>query len=323
MARIMALSGIQEAASRDAALSVLRGGGLVAIPTETVYGLAADATNGVAVAQIYAVKGRPDFNPLIIHCSSLAMAEHYAVFSDAARGLGEAYWPGPLTLVLPFREGCSIAPLVTAGLPTVALRVPKGGVRAIIEALDRPLAAPSANLSGRLSPTTADHVAGQIGDLIPLILDGGACAIGLESTILSLAGEKPVLLRPGGIAVDVLEATLARPVVRAAAGAAIEAPGMMASHYAPKGMLRLDALRLEGEDGALNFGGSSLIAPVSLSLSERGDLHEAAANLFAALAEFDRQDVRRIAVAPIPLTGLGEAINDRLQRAAAPRETAC
>lgn len=323
MARIMALSGVQEAASRDAALSVLRGGGLVAIPTETVYGLAADATNGVAVAEIYAVKGRPDFNPLIIHCSSLAMAEHYAVFSDAARGLGEAYWPGPLTLVLPLREGCGIAPLVTAGLPTVGLRVPKGGVRAIIEALDRPLAAPSANLSGRLSPTTADHVAGQIGDLIPLILDGGACAIGLESTILSLAGEKPVLLRPGGIAVDVLEATLARPVVRAAAGAAIEAPGMMASHYAPKGMLRLDALRLEGEDGALNFGGSSLIARVSLSLSERGDLHEAAANLFAALAEFDRQDVRRIAVAPIPLTGLGEAINDRLQRAAAPREPAC
>lgn len=319
MARIMVLSGADEEAARERALSAFRAGGLVAIPTETVYGLAADATNGLAVAEIYAVKGRPSFNPLIIHCSSLAMAARYAVFSDAARALARAFWPGPLTLVLPIRENCGIAPLVAAGLATLAVRVPQGPVRAIIEALDLPLAAPSANLSGRLSPTTAAHVAGQLGDRIALILDGGACPVGLESTILSLAGNDPVLLRPGGLAVDTLEAALARPVARAGANAAIAAPGMMESHYAPRGTLRLDAVRMEGEAGALNFGGSGLTAPLSLSLSESGDLHEAAASLFAALAEFDRHNVARIAVAPIPATGLGEAINDRLKRAAAPR----
>lgn len=317
------MTGILKASDLNAineALSVFRAGGLVAIPTETVYGLAADATNGEAVARIYEAKGRPNFNPLIAHCSTQEMAFRYGHFSKVAQKAADHFWPGPLTLVVPYREGGGISPLVRAGLDSIALRVPNGVSCPLISALDNPIAAPSANLSGRISPTTAHHVQSQLDGLIDLIIDGGPCDFGVESTIISFQEDQPILLRPGGVEIEVLEQVLGTRVQIASADSPIVAPGQLASHYAPIGQLRLNATQVADEDGALNFGNSKLSAPTCYSLSESGDLREAAAQLFACLSVFDEKKVRHIAVAPIPEVGLGVAINDRLRRAAAPRK---
>lgn len=292
------------------AAAILAGGGLVAVPTETVYGLAARADDGVAVARVYAAKGRPAFNPLIVHVLRRRQAEALAHVTPEAAALMAAFWPGPLTLVLPLRPGAPVAALVTAGLPTVALRAPAHALaRALLAALGRPLAAPSANPSGRLSPTTAAHVLAGLSGRIDAVLDGGPCPVGVESTIVAL--DPPRLLRAGGITAEAIEAALGRPL--AAAGPDIEAPGQAASHYAPRGTLRLDAVTARPGEAHLGFG--AVAGDVTLSAS--GDLVEAAANLFGALHALD--DAPRIAVAPIPEAGLGRAINDRLRRAAAPR----
>ena len=307
----------------DRALELLRGGEVVAIPTETVYGLAADATNGEAVAKIFEAKRRPRFNPLIAHVSGLEMAERYAVFDPLSKTLAEHFWPGPLTLVLPLREGSAVHPLVTAGLETLALRCPKGFAAGLIAALVRPLAAPSANSSGRVSATTAAHVGADIGGRIPLVVDGGPTPVGVESTILKVEGEKLRLLRPGGVAAEEIEAVAGRKLLRGM-DAAIEAPGMMRSHYAPHARLRLNAGEVRPGEALLAFGpdrarnASGAVAAVNLSPS--GDLREAAARLFSALQELDASGAASIAVEPVPMQGLGEAINDRLARAAAPRD---
>lgn len=278
----------------------------VAVPTETVYGLAADATDGAAVARIYEAKGRPNFNPLIVHVLDLAAAERIGVFDDAARALAKQHWPGPLTLVVPVRTGAKIASIVTAGLPTIGIRVPAHpAMRALLEAVQRPLAAPSANASGSISPTRAEHVERSLAGRIPLIIDGGQCERGLESTIVALTGGPPRLLRPGPIAID----------AHAAPADRIEAPGQLASHYAPGKPLRLDAERAREGEFLIGFG--DVVGDVTLSAS--GDLVEAASRLFACLHEADRSALPRIAVAPVPVEGLGAAINDRLKRAAAPR----
>jgi len=298
------------------AADLIRAGKLCAIPTETVYGLAGDAANSDAVLSIYETKGRPRFNPLICHCADVAMAETLAVFDARAEMLAERFWPGPLTLVLPLRDGARISDLVTAGLGTVALRIPDHPLaRAVIEAVGRPLAAPSANPSGQLSPTTAEHVRQAFGGAVP-VLDGGPCIAGVESTIVALEEGGAVLLRPGALPAEEIEAVLGQALDRATPGAAIAAPGMMASHYAPRALLRLDAEAAQPGEAWLGFGPDS---GEGLNLSPKGDLREAARNLFGYLARLDAQGAARIAVAPIPETGLGEAINDRLRRAAAPR----
>jgi L-threonylcarbamoyladenylate synthase len=307
------------------ALDALARGQVVAVPTETVYGLAGDATNGEAVARIFEAKGRPRFNPLIIHVSDFAMAERYARFDGLSRQLAEAFWPGPLTLVLPLVRDCGIHPLVTAGLQTVAVRMPIGLAGDVIRKLGRPIAAPSANTSGRISPTTAAAVRDDLGDRIAYVLDGGATSVGVESTILKVEGEVVRLLRPGGITAEEVEALLGRPVVvGAGAGPAIQAPGMLASHYAPDALVRLDAKIVEAGEALLAFGPTRAAgaerAIAVLNLSERGDLREAAANLYAHMQALDRHGARAIAVEPVPHQGLGVAINDRLSRAAAPRE---
>jgi L-threonylcarbamoyladenylate synthase len=293
----------------DAAIAeaarLIAAGGIVAMPTETVYGLAADATSGEAVARIYEAKGRPRFNPLIVHVGAATQAEAFACFDDEARALAERYWPGPLTLVLPLRAGVRIASLVTAGLPTVAVRAPAHpAMRALIRAVGRPLAAPSANASGRISPTRAAHVLAGLGGRIPLIVDGGPSAHGLESTIVAATGGGLRLLRPGPI-------DLGLPLAR---DGSVEAPGQLHSHYAPAKPLRLDARSAEPDEWLIGFGAVAGHA----SLSAAGDLVEAAATLFARLHEADAAPQPRIAVAPIPEQGLGAAINDRLRRAAAP-----
>lgn len=288
------------------AARLIRAGRPVAMPTETVYGLAADATQGGAVARIYEAKGRPSFNPLIVHVSSFAQAAEIAEFGAEARALAEAHWPGPLTLVLPLREGAPVAGLVTAGLPTVALRMPAHpAMRDLLAAVGRPLAAPSANASGRISPTRAEHVLATLGGRIELIVDAGPTAHGLESTIVAATGGPLRLLRPGPIDLGL---ELAR-------GGGIEAPGQLASHYAPAKPLRLEATSAEPDEWLIGFG------PVAgdANLSPSGDFVEAAAKLFESLYEADTQDRSAIAVAPIPNAGLGVAINDRLRRAAAPR----
>ena len=292
----------------------LGAGRLVAVPTETVYGLAADAANGQAVAKIYETKGRPRFNPLIVHVADRAAAVEVAALSADALRLMEAFWPGPLTLVMPLQAGAPVADLVTAGLTTVAVRSPAHPVaRDLLGAFGRPFVAPSANRSGRISPTTADHVASEFDD-VP-ILDGGACEIGLESTIVGLAGERPALLRPGAISREEIEAVLGTKL--AAPGDGIAAPGMMTSHYAPNAAVRLGAETPQADEVLLGFGGTP---GATLNLSPSGDLREAAANLFACLRQLDAMG-QPIAVAPIPETGLGAAINDRLRRAAAPRDS--
>jgi L-threonylcarbamoyladenylate synthase len=276
----------------------------VAVPTETVYGLAADATNAEAVARIYGAKGRPSFNPLIVHVPDLAAAEKIGEFGPQARDLAERHWPGPLTLVVPLREGTGIASIVTAGLPTIGLRAPSHpAMQALVRAVGRPLAAPSANASGAISPTRAEHVLKSLGGRIPLIIDGGATERGLESTIVAATDGGLRLLRPGPIQID----------AERASGDKIEAPGQLASHYAPSKPLRLDARVAATDEYLIGFADVA----GDQSLSPEGDLIEAAARLFDLLHQAEASAKTRIAVAPIPDAGLGTAINDRLRRAAA------
>jgi L-threonylcarbamoyladenylate synthase len=316
-------------AAIDAAARCLAAGGLVAFPTETVYGLGADATNGAAVARLYAAKGRPAFNPLIAHVADAAAARRLGQFDDAADRLA-ALWPGPLTLVLAKASGCPVADLATAGLDTIALRVPSHAIaHDILARFGKPIVAPSANRSGHVSPTTAAHVAADLGGAIDLIVDGGPAPVGLESTIVACLGERPVLLRPGAIPRATIEQTLGVPLVdhgespSLADGEAPQAPGQLASHYAPKTRLRLEADAVRPGEALLAFGpvlppGAGEAAH-ALNLSPQGDLVEAAANLFSHLRALDAAGATAIAVMPVPPTGLGEAINDRLTRAAAPR----
>jgi L-threonylcarbamoyladenylate synthase len=303
------------------AVTILAAGDIAALPTETVYGLAADAANGQAVAKIFAAKGRPGFNPLICHVSGLAMARMFGRIDPVSERLAQAFWPGPLTLVVPSREGAAIHPLVTAGLSTVALRAPKGVVCEIITLLGRPIAAPSANSSGRISATTAQAVADDLGEAVPLIIDGGPSQVGLESTIVKVEGGKVRLLRPGGVPVEEIENVLGMKLERGGGG--IEAPGMLESHYAPKAKLRMNADKIFPGEALLAFGPVRAAGAANstrmLNLSEAGDLTEAAANLFAHLLALDKSGAESIAVEPVPVRGLGEAINDRLTRAAAPR----
>ncbi|WP_314189537.1 L-threonylcarbamoyladenylate synthase [Paracoccus yeei] len=301
------------------ASALLARGELVAMPTETVYGLAGDARDGRAVARIYEAKGRPSFNPLIVHLPDLGAAERIAVLDDAAHDLADAFWPGALTLVLPLRPGSGIAPLVTAGLDTVAIRVPAHPVaQALLRRFGGPLAAPSANPSGRISATTAAHVADPVtglGGRIAAVLDAGACPVGVESTIIGWQDGRPVLLRPGGLPAEAIAAALGGPVGTPRLDpAAPNAPGQLTSHYAPRASLRLNATAARPGELLIGFG------PVAgeMSLSEGADLTEAAARLFELLHQADAQG-RPIAVAPVPDTGLGAAINDRLRRAATPR----
>ena len=315
-------------AAADTAADYLRGGGLVAFPTETVYGLGADATNGTAVARIYAAKGRPSFNPLIAHVADLITARDLAIFNADALKLAEAFWPGPLTLVLPRREDCRVSDLATAGLETIALRVPDHPAAAeILRAFGGPVVAPSANLSGHISPTTAQHVAADLTGRIEMIVDGGATRVGVESTIVACT-DRPILLRPGGIPRQAIEDKLGHAIDTAQGESSGEdaplAPGMLASHYAPKAQVRLNATSLRPGEALLAFGeafAGADAATAMLNLSESADLTEAAANLFAHLRRLDASGAAQIAVMPIPASGLGEAINDRLRRAAAPRSS--
>lgn len=294
------------------AAEALRAGALVVVPTETVYGLAADATNAAAVARIFAAKGRPRFNPLIAHVSGVEEAERHAILPGDARALIEAFWPGPLTIVAPRRDTSPVCDLACAGLSTIALRAPAHeSARALLAAVPFPLAAPSANRSERLSTTSAAAAAEEVGASAALVLDGGHSALGLESTIIGF-GARATLLRPGAIPADAIEALIG-PLARPAHGDAISAPGMMARHYAPRALLRLNAAAPQDGERYLAFGDGPAGA---LNLSPRGDLTEAAANLFAHLRTLDASGAAIIAVAPIPQTGLGEAINDRLARAA-------
>ncbi len=299
------------------AAALLRDDQLVAMPTETVYGLAGNARSGLAVARIFAAKGRPRFNPLIVHLADMDQAEAIAVFDARALTLARAFWPGPLTLVLPLRDGAGLSPLVTAGLPTVALRLPAHpAARALLAAFGGPLAAPSANPSGRISPTQAAHVTEGLGGTIAAVLDGGPCDVGLESTIIGLDGPAR-LLRPGGIPAEAIEAALGEPL--APPGEGITAPGQLASHYAPDAPVALNVTAPMPGCVWIGFGPAS--AGADLTLSAAGDLTEAAARLFQTLRDADALagPGGTIAFAPVPETGLGRAINDRLRRAAAPR----
>ncbi len=309
------------------AVRVLAAGGLVAFPTETVYGLGADATNGTAIARLYVAKARPAFNPLIAHVADIRSARQLGAFEGTAEKLADAFWPGPLTLVLRKRADCPVAELATAGLDSIAVRVPAHPVaREILRRLGKPVVAPSANRSGHVSPTTAAHVLSDLRGRIDLVIDGGPTPVGVESTIVGCANGRVLLLRPGGVARADIERVLDRPLADAPQheGEAPSAPGMLASHYAPKARLRLNATSVQEGESLLAFG--AVLPPGVahagrvLNLSERGDLVEAAANLFAHLRALDAAGAKRIAVMPIPHDGLGEAINDRLARAAAPRD---
>jgi L-threonylcarbamoyladenylate synthase len=312
-----------------AAARVLAEGGLVAFPTETVYGLGADATNPAAIARLYQAKGRPAFNPLIAHVGDIAAARKIARFDAPATALAEAFWPGPLTLVLPKTQGCAVADLATAGLDTVAIRIPAHPVaRDILRAFGDPVVAPSANLSGHVSPTTATHVQSDLAGRIELIVDGGPVAVGVESTVVGCF-DAPMLLRPGGVPRAEIERVLGRALRQAPTDAENDsgqplAPGMLASHYAPRARVRLNAQRLEPGEALLAFGLGAIsgidAASAVMNLSERGDLAEAAANLFGHLRALDGKSVGTIAVMSIPNEGLGEAINDRLRRAAVGRD---
>jgi L-threonylcarbamoyladenylate synthase len=300
------------------AAELLRTGQLVAFPTETVYGLGADARSDAAVARIYEAKGRPSFNPLIVHVPDIAVAEAIAELGPNARCLAAAFWPGPLTLVLPLRAEAGVSPMVTAGLPTVAIRVPEHPLAQwLLWAFGGPVAAPSANPSGRVSPTQADHVLQGLSGRIAAVLDGGSCDVGLESTIV-LADPEPILLRPGGLPVEALEAALGRPLATGGDAGRPTSPGQLASHYAPDASLRMNVTKARDGEVLVGFG------PVrgALSLSKSGDLVEAASRLFQVLREADRLagPGGRMAFAPVPEKGLGRAINDRLRRAAAPRD---
>ena len=298
------------------ATDILRAGGLVSFPTETVYGLGADARDNVAVAKIYAAKGRPSFNPLIVHLADVSAVSQYVQMNDAAKRLADAFWPGALTLVLPVVPDGTISMLVTAGLGTLAVRVPDHpGATAVLAAFGGPVAAPSANPSGRISPTTAAHVLAGLDGRIDAVVDGGPCGVGVESTIVSCAGA-PTLLRAGGIPIEALEACLGAPLLRDEDPDAPVSPGQLASHYAPNGLMRLNASYAEPHETLLGFGGVN----ADLNLSPSDDLTEAAANLFGMLHQLDALGAKYIAVSPIPAHGLGQAINDRLRRAAAPRD---
>jgi L-threonylcarbamoyladenylate synthase len=303
------------------AARALRQGKLVAFPTETVYGLGGDATSDRAVAAIFAAKGRPSFNPLIVHVANIASAGQYAELSAKAQIVARAFWPGPLTLVLPRRRDCKISLLATAGLDSVAIRVPAHKIaQTLLMMAGLPLAAPSANPSGRLSPTSADHVLSDLGDKAEFVIDGGSCPVGVESTVLSLLEDRPRILRPGAVTAEALSEALKEsvPIEQGVEDAAApRSPGRLLSHYAPTLPVRLDAMAAEPGEALLGFGPS---APKdALNLSPTGDLQEAAANLFAMLRQLDNPKHRAIAVMPVPETGLGIAINDRLRRAAAPR----
>lgn len=299
------------------AAALLRQGELVAFPTETVYGLGADARSGSAVAKVYAAKGRPAFNPLIVHVPDADTAQRHVLWNDTAARLADAFWPGPLTLVLPLRPGHGIASLVTAGLDTLAIRVPAHpAAQALLQVFDGPLAAPSANRSGRISPTTADHVLSGLDGRIAALVDDGPCGVGLESSIVGLSGTAPVLLRPGGLPTEAIETVLGQSLARRHDDDALSAPGQLLSHYAPNARVRLNATKAATGEAMLGFGAMQC----DLNLSPAGDLAEAAANLFDHLHRLDRLG-RPIAVAPFPDRGLGVAINDRLRRAAAPRDS--
>lgn len=312
-----------------AAANYLADGGLVGFPTETVYGLGADATNAQAVARLYQAKGRPAFNPLIAHVADIASARAIARFDRLAEALAEAFWPGPLTLVLPKTRDCPVAELATAGLDTVAIRVPAHPVaQAILRAFGRPVVAPSANLSGHVSPTTAAHVESDLAGRIDLIVDGGAVAVGVESTIIGCF-EAPMLLRPGGLPREAIERVIGHELVRVPEHTVNDtgvplAPGMLASHYAPRASVRLNAEHVDADEALLAFGAANISgasgSDAVMNLSPSGDLTEAAANLFGCLRALDQSGARSIAVMPVPNHGLGEAINDRLRRAAVGRE---
>jgi L-threonylcarbamoyladenylate synthase len=317
-----------EAAAATAA-RCLAEGGLVAFPTETVYGLGADATNASAIARLYEAKGRPAFNPLIAHVGDIGAAMRIARFDATATALARAFWPGPLTLVLPKAGDCAVADLATAGLDTLAVRVPAHPIaRAILRAFGGPVVAPSANLSGHVSPTSAAHVQSDLAGRIDLIVDGGAVTVGVESTIVGCF-DAPMLLRPGGLPRGEIERVLGRPLVRPPEDADNKtgqplAPGMLASHYAPRTRLRLNAEGVEAGEALLAFGSDAVAgvdaAAAVMNLSARGDLAEAAAHLFGYLRALDTKGAHAIAVMPVPHHGLGEAINDRLRRAAMGRE---
>ncbi len=300
----------------ERAATLLGQGELVAFPTETVYGLGADAGNDRAIAAVYQAKGRPAFNPLIIHFASTEAAEQAVVFDDRARRLAKAFWPGALTMVLNRREGCPVSLLASAGLPTLAVRIPDHPVaNALLRQAGCAIAAPSANSSGRISPTAAEHVLEDLGDRVAAILDGGPCGVGIESTVIDLSGERPALLRPGGIAGADIEALIG-PLAAAGDGdQAPRSPGMQSRHYAPAIPIRINAESAMAGEALLAFGPGVKNRYVNLSRS--GDLREAAANLFAMLHMLDRPGFNGIAVMPVPETGLGIAINDRLRRAAA------
>ncbi len=306
-------------ANIDAAASALRAGRLVAFPTETVYGLGADAGNDLAVAAIFAAKNRPRFNPLIVHVTDIDAARELVTFDSAAERLAARFWPGGLTLVLPRRKDAGISPLVGAGLDTLAIRVPRHAVaRSLLVAAGRPLVAPSANRSGKVSPTTADHVLRSLGGRIDMILDGGRCEVGIESTVIDLTGTRPILLRPGAVSLEDIE-TCIGPIDCSTGNdeAAPKSPGRLAAHYAPELPLRLDVLEARAGEALLAFGPTPLPGARSVAnLSPSGDLTEAAANLFGMLQALDQPGFIGIAVMPIPERGLGRAINDRLRRAA-------
>jgi len=300
------------------AVAIWRAGGLVAFPTETVYGLGADASNGEAVARIFAAKGRPAFNPLILHVSDLETAKRYAEFNPLALDLAQAFWPGPLTLVLPLKPNSPVSSLVSAGLPTVALRIPATPLATqILGAFGGAIAAPSANLSGQISPTTAAHVMTDLSGRIDAIIDAGPAPVGLESTILDPATTPPTLLRSGGLPAEIIEQMIAAPLGRAGQSQSPTSPGQLASHYAPHAQVRLNVTAPQA--GALWLGFGSDCAAADANLSPSGDLTEAAANLFSHMHDLDAQaaktGVKTINVAPIPHHGLGVAINDRLTRA--------
>lgn len=302
--------------SIDEAARVLKRGGLVAFPTETVYGLGADASNDHAIAAVFAAKGRPRFNPLIVHFPDAAAATAAVVFDRRAKALADAFWPGPMTLVLPRRDGAGISLLASAGLETLAVRVPcQPMARQFLAAAGCPVAAPSANRSSSISPTTAAHVAADLDGRIDLILDGGPCQVGLESTVIDLSTERPALLRPGGLAPEEIEAVIG-PLAAPAINGAPKSPGMLSRHYAPGRPVRLNAVAADPGEALLGFGPTA--AGATRNLSPDGDLREAAANFFAMMRELDAGDFSAIAVSPIPQTGLGRAINDRLRRAATP-----
>ncbi|MBT5187816.1 MAG: threonylcarbamoyl-AMP synthase [Kordiimonadaceae bacterium] len=303
----------------DLAATILKEGDIISFPTETVYGLGADATNSSAIAKIYSAKERPSFNPLIVHILSAEKASQYVIMNELTKKLADAFWPGPFTMVLPLKEGSGISDLITAGLDTVAIRVPKNEIaHQLLELFSGAVAAPSANKSGQISPTTAAHVDGEFGDELSFIIDGGACEKGIESTIVQVTNKDVILLRPGNITISDIEKVIGCSVlINNADGTKPTSPGQLTSHYAPNSKMRLNATKVYEDECYLTFGNIE----GDLNLSPAGNLNEAAANLFSMMRALDQMNKTTIAVAPIPFTGLGLAINDRLQRAAAPKDS--